>query len=157
MIRGPFVMQGYFGNAEATRETIEPDGWMHTGDLARMDAEGFIWIVDRKKDLILTGGFNVYPAEIERVIAQHASVALVAVGARPDPLKGEIAKAYVVLRTGARADEAEIMALCRQQLAAYKVPRAIQIVDDLPKTSTGKVLRRMLHTLEAAPARQPAG
>src|SRR5579859_4415906 len=151
MVRGPIVMQGYFGNAEATRETIEPDGWLHTGDLARMDADGFIFVVDRKKDMILTGGFNVYPAEIERVIAQHPGVALVAVGSLPDELKGEIAKAYVVARTGASLDEAELIGFCRERLAAYKLPRAVQFVDDLPKTSTGKIMRRMLRSLEAQP------
>jgi long-chain acyl-CoA synthetase len=148
MVRGPIVMQGYFGNPEATRETIEPDGWLHSGDLARMDGDGYIFIVDRKKDMILTGGYNVYPAEIERVIAQHPGVALVAVGGLPDELKGEIAKAYIVPRTGARVTEDEILMLCREHLAAYKLPRAIQFVDDLPRTSTGKIMRRMLRTLE---------
>jgi long-chain acyl-CoA synthetase len=149
MVRGPIVMQGYFGNARATRETIEPDGWMHTGDIARRDADGFYFVVDRKKDMILTAGFNVYPAEIERVVAAHPAVALVAVGSQPDTLKGEVAKAYVVLKTGAVEDEAEILAYCRQHLAAYKVPRAVQFVDDVPKTSTGKVMRRELRKLDA--------
>jgi long-chain acyl-CoA synthetase len=148
-------MQGYFGNEAATRETIEPDGWLHTGDLAQMDADGYIFIVDRKKDMLLTGGFNVYPAEIERVIAQHPAVAMVAVGSQPDELKGEIAKAYIVLRTGAEAAEADILAFCRQHLAAYKLPRAIQFVPDLPKTSTGKIMRRLLRTLDRA-AEEPA-
>ena len=101
MIRGPIVMQGYYGNDEATRETIEADGWLHTGDLASMDEEGAIFIVDRKKDMINTGGYKVFPAEIERIVAQHPSVAMVAVGSQPDELKGEIAKAYVVLKPGA--------------------------------------------------------
>jgi long-chain acyl-CoA synthetase len=149
MVRGPIVMQGYYGNERATRETIEPDGWLHTGDLARMDAGGYIWIVDRKKDMILTGGYNVYPAELERVIAAHASVAMVAVGSQPDEFRGEIAKAYIVLKPGASPDPDGIMALCRQELAAYKVPRQIQFVADLPKTSTGKIMRRELRTLDA--------
>ena len=148
MVRGPIVMDGYFSNPDATRETIEPDGWLHTGDLARMDDEGFIYIVDRKKDLILSGGYNVYPAEIERVIAQHPAVAMVAVGSLPDQFKGEVAKAYVVCRHGASATEDEIISLCREQLASYKLPRSVQFVDELPKTSTGKILRRMLRTLE---------
>ncbi len=148
MVRGPIVMDGYFSNPDATRETIEPDGWLHTGDLARMDDEGFIYIVDRKKDLILSGGYNVYPAEIERVIAQHPAVAMVAVGSLPDQFKGEVAKAYVVCRDGASATEDEIMSLCREQLASDKLPRSVQFVDELPKTSTGKLLRRMLRTLE---------
>jgi long-chain acyl-CoA synthetase len=148
MIRGPIVMQGYYGNEKATREAIEPDGWLHTGDLATMDEDGAVFIVDRKKDMINTGGFKVFPAEIERVIAAHPSVAMVAVGGLPDELKGEIAKAYVVLKPGATPDAEGIMALCRAELAAYKAPRAIQFVADLPKTSTGKIMRRELRKLD---------
>jgi long-chain acyl-CoA synthetase len=147
MIRGPIVMQGYWENDKATRETIEPDGWLHTGDLASMDEDGAIFIVDRKKDMINTSGFKVFPAEIERVIAAHPSVALVAVGGIPDEFKGEMAKAYVVLKSGAAPDADGILALCRRELAAYKVPRAVQFVADLPKTSTGKVMRRELTKL----------
>jgi long-chain acyl-CoA synthetase len=150
MVRGPIVMQGYFGNEQATRETIEPDGWLHSGDLAQLDNEGYIYIVDRKKDMIITGGYNVYPAEVERVVSQHPAVAMVAVGSQPDELKGETAKAYVVLRTGAQLDEAELITYCKAHLAAYKVPRAVQFVDDLPKTSTGKIMRRELRTLDVA-------
>ena len=148
MIRGPIVMQGYYGNEKATREAIEPDGWLHTGDLAAMDDDGAVFIVDRKKDMINTGGFKVFPAEIERVIAAHPSVAMVAVGGLPDELKGEIAKAYVVLKPGAPADAEGILTLCRTELAAYKAPRAIQFVADLPKTSTGKIMRRELRKLD---------
>jgi len=148
MVRGPVMMDGYFNDPEGTRDTIEADGWMHTGDVARMEDDGFIYIVDRKKDLILSGGYNVYPAEIERVIAQHPAVAMVAVGSVPDQFKGEVARAYVVCRSDVSATEDEILSLCRQQLAAYKLPRQVQFVDDLPKTSSGKILRRMLRTLE---------
>ncbi len=148
MMRGPIVMQGYWGNDEATREAIEPDGWLHSGDLATMDEDGAIFIVDRKKDMINTSGFKVFPAEIERVIAGHPSVAMVAVGGQPDDLKGEIAKAYVVLKPGAAPDAEGILALCRLELAAYKAPRAIQFVADLPKTSTGKIMRRELRKLD---------
>jgi long-chain acyl-CoA synthetase len=148
MIRSPIVMQGYYGNEKATRETIEPDGWLHTGDLATMDEDGAIFIVDRKKDMINTGGFKVYPAEIERVIAAHPSVAI-AVGGQPDALKGEIAKAYVVLKPDAQPDADAILSLCHDQLAAYKAPRLIQFVADLPKTSTGKIMRRELRKLDS--------
>ncbi|MEP5567662.1 MAG: long-chain-fatty-acid--CoA ligase [Halioglobus sp.] len=148
MIKGGIVMQGYYGNEQATRESIEPDGWLHTGDVASMDEDGCIFIVDRKKDMILTAGFNVYPAEIERVVAGHPDVALVAVGSIPDEAKGELAKAYIVPKTGATPDADDIIAYCREHLAAYKVPRAVQFVDDLPKTSTGKVMRRELKTLD---------
>jgi len=149
MIKGDIVMQGYFGNEKATRETIEPDGWLHTGDIASMDEDGCIFIVDRKKDMILTAGFNIYPAELERVIAGHPDVALVAVGSIPDEAKGELAKAYIVPKTGATPETEDIIKFCRGHLAAYKVPRAVQFVDDLPKTSTGKVMRRELRTLDA--------
>jgi long-chain acyl-CoA synthetase len=148
MIRGPLVMLGYYGNEEATRATIEPDGWMHTGDIATRDEEGHYFVVDRSKDLILTGGFNVYPAEIERVVAAHPAVAMVAVGSVPDDRLGELARAYVVLRPGAAATEAEIIEHCRPRLAAYKLPRSVRFVADLPKTSTGKVMRRELKTLD---------
>ena len=111
MIRGPIVMQGYYGNDQATRDAIEPDGWLHSGDLGSMDEDGAIFIVDRKKDMINTAGFKVFPAEIERVVAQHASVAMVAVGGQPDEMKGEIAKAYVVLKPGVTGDAEAIIAL----------------------------------------------
>jgi len=149
MVRGATVMSGYYGNPEATSETIESDGWLHTGDLARRDEAGRFYVVDRKKDMILTAGYNVYPAELERVIAAHPAVAMVAVGRLPDEMKGEIAKAYIVLKPAVEATDVEIIAHCREHLAAYKVPRLVQFVSDLPKTSTGKILRRELHTLEA--------
>ena len=148
MIRGPLVMLGYYGNEPATKAAIEPDGWMHTGDIASRDDEGRYYIVDRKKDLIITGGFNVYPAEIERVVASHPAVAMVAVGSVPDETLGELARAYVVLRPGATATQAQIIEHCRPHLAAYKLPRSVQFVPDLPKTSTGKVMRRELRTLD---------
>jgi long-chain acyl-CoA synthetase len=148
MVRGPLVMLGYYGNKEATEAAIEPDGWLHTGDIATRDDEGHYFIVDRKKDLIITGGFNVYPAEIERVVAAHPAVAMVAVGSVPDETHGELARAYVVLRPGATATEAEIIDHCRPHLAAYKRPRSVRFVPDLPKTSTGKVMRRELKTLD---------
>ena len=148
MIRGPVVMMGYYGNETATAENIEADGWLHTGDVAKMDEAGYIYIVDRKKDMIVTAGFNIYPAELERVIAGHPDVAMVAVGAMPDEEKGELAKAYVIPREGVEANAENIIAYCREHLAAYKVPRAIQFVDDFPKTSSGKVMRRKLHELD---------
>jgi long-chain acyl-CoA synthetase len=148
MVRGPLVMQGYYGKAEETRETIDADGWLHTGDLARMDRQGYLYIVDRKKDLIITAGFNVYPAELERVIASHPAVALAGVAGQPDAAKGEIAKAYIVCKPGAQVTAEQIIAFCREHLAAYKVPRAVQFVADLPKTSTGKIMRRSLRDLD---------
>jgi long-chain acyl-CoA synthetase len=148
MVRGPIVMLGYYGNDAATTETIEPDGWLHTGDVAVADPYGRFAIVDRRKDMIITGGYNVYPAEIERVVAGHPAVAMVAVGSQADSLKGELARAYVVLRPGASATEAEILDYCRPHLAPYKLPRSVQFVEDLPKTSTGKIMRRELRKLD---------
>ena len=155
MVKGPFVMMGYYGNEVATEEAIEPDGWLHSGDLAKRDADGYVHIVDRKKDMILTAGFNIYPAELERVISGHPAVAMVGVGAKQDADKGEIAKAYVVLKPDRGAAPEDIAAFCRQHMAAYKVPREIQIVADLPTTSTGKILRRALHTLDRTGFREP--
>jgi long-chain acyl-CoA synthetase len=148
MVKGAFNMLGYYGNAQATKETIEPDGWLHSGDLCKMDVDGYFYIVDRKKDMILTAGYNIYPAEIERVIAGHPSVAMVGVGARPDATKGEIAKAYIVLKTGANGDAQGILDYCREHLAAYKMPREVQFVPALPTTSSGKIMRRQLKTLD---------
>jgi long-chain acyl-CoA synthetase len=144
MVRGPLVMLEYFGNPEATAETITDDGWLHTGDVAYADADGYFYIVDRRKDMINTAGYNVYPAEIERVVADHPAVAVVAVGPVPDEVKGELACAYVVLREGASATEEEIIEHCRPYLAAYKLPRLVQFVEALPTTSTGKIMRREL-------------
>ena len=149
MVKGPITMMGYFGDDKKTQETLEPDGWLHSGDLAKMDRDGCVYIVDRKKDMIITGGYNVYPAEIERVLAANPKVALAAVGKQSDELKGEIAKAYIVLKEGEQATEEEMIAFCREELAAYKCPRKIQFVMDVPKTSTGKIMRRELTKLDS--------
>lgn len=143
-VRGPLVMLGYFGRADATTEVLRPDGWLRTGDVAYADETGHFFIVDRLKDMIVTAGYNVYPAEIERVIATHPDVALVAVGRRPDDVRGEIAVAYVVLRDGRVLAEDSIIDYCRDKLAAYKRPRAVVFTDALPTTSSGKVMRRKL-------------
>jgi long-chain acyl-CoA synthetase len=144
LVRGPLVMSGYFGKPAETGKTIDADGWLHTGDLVRQDEEGYLFVVDRIKEMILSGGYNVYPAEVERVIAQHPSVAMVAVASLKDELKGHVPKAFVVLRAGAACSEREIIDHCRSQLASYKLPKAVDFLDDLPKTSTGKILRRAL-------------
>jgi long-chain acyl-CoA synthetase len=144
LIRGPLVMNGYFGNPEATRATIEPDGWLHTGDLVRQDADGHFYVVDRAKEVIISGGYNIYPAEVERVIAEHPGVALVAVAPMADEIKGQVAKAFIVSKAGTQCTAQEIIDHCRPRLASYKVPRAVGFLDDLPRTSTGKILRRAL-------------
>lgn len=142
MVRGPLVMLGYHDNAAATAEAIEPDGWLHTGDIATMDDTGHLFIVDRRKDMIITGGYNVYPAEIERVLAAHPAVAMVAAGPVPDPVRGELACAYVVLGRGASVTEEELVAFAAARLAADKRPRLVRFVESLPATSTGKIMRR---------------
>lgn len=149
-IRGPVTMLEYLGRPEETALTLDDAGWLRTGDLVRQDAEGYLYVVDRLKDMVITGGFNVYPAELERVIAEHPGVAMVAVGGIPDETKGELAKAYIVPKLGIELDLRDIERHCRERLAAYKVPRAFQVVPELPKTSTGKILRRMLRTLDVA-------
>jgi long-chain acyl-CoA synthetase len=148
MYSGPLVMMGYHGNPRATAETIRPDGWLHTGDIAVMDEDGYATIVDRKKDMILTAGFNVYPAELERVLCMYPGVALAAVGSIPDEAKGELAKAYVMLKPGAEVSGEALIAHCREHLAAYKVPRAVQFVDAVPMTASGKIMRRLLKDID---------
>jgi long-chain acyl-CoA synthetase len=144
MFRGPLVMDGYYGNEDATNASIEPDGWLHSGDIATMDEDGYFTIVDRKTDMILTAGFNVYPAELERVLCMHPAVALAAVTGVPDEMKGELAKAYVVVKPGATVTAETLVAHCREHLAAYKIPRAVQFVDEVPITASGKIMRRLL-------------
>ena len=148
MFSGPLVMLGYHNNPAATAENVRPDGWLHTGDIAIMDDDGYATIVDRKKDMILTAGFNVYPAELERVLCMHPAVALSAVGSIPDEAKGELAKAYVMLRPGAQVTSTSLIAHCREHLAAYKVPRAVQFVESVPMTPSGKIMRRMLKSID---------
>ena len=137
----PQLMKGYWGRAEATREAI-PDGWLRTGDLARQDTDGYFFIVDRKKDLIIRGGYNVYPREVEEVLYEHPAVAEAAVVGIPHPTHGEEVGAAVVLRPGVEAAPAELRAFCRERVAAYKYPRHVWLEAALPKTATGKVLRR---------------
>jgi|UPI00031D68B0 long-chain acyl-CoA synthetase len=143
-IRGPIVMLAYLGNPQATDEALDAEGWLSTGDVAHMDDAGYLFIVDRLKDLIITGGYNVYPAEIERVLSAHPDVAMVAVGAVPDSIKGELACAYVVRTSGATIAEDDLITFSAHHLAPYKRPRMVRFVDDLPKTSSGKIMRRKL-------------
>jgi long-chain acyl-CoA synthetase len=142
IVRGPNVMKGYYKMPEETAAAIK-NGWLHTGDMARMDEEGYFYIVDRKKDLIIVGGYNVYPREVEEVIYDHPDVVEVAVLGVPDPNQGEAVHAYVVSK---RADltEGDVISYCKEHLAKYKVPLAIFFLEELPKNTTGKILRRAL-------------
>ncbi|MEX2626735.1 MAG: FadD3 family acyl-CoA ligase [Ilumatobacteraceae bacterium] len=144
--RGYNVMVGYLDDPEATAETITPDGWLHTGDIGVMDADGYIAITDRKKDMFNVGGFNAYPAEIENVVLGHPAVAQVAVVGVPEPRLGEVGHAYVVPRHGATVDPDELVAWCRERMANYKVPRAVHVVDSLPMNAAGKVLKHVLRS-----------
>ena len=140
-IRGHNVMKGYWGRPDATAEAIQ-DGWFRTGDLAKVDEDGYYYIVDRKKDLIIRGGYNVYPREIEEVLYEHPAVAEAAVIGIPHPELGEDVGAAVKLKPGGTATPADLRAFVRERVAAYKYPRHVWIVDDLPKGPTGKILRR---------------
>ncbi len=143
VIRGPQVMQGYWNNEVETARALR-NGWLHTGDLARKDEDGYYYIVDRIKDLIIVGGFNVYPREVEEILYSHPKVAEAAVVGEPDEYKGELVKAFVVLRKGEKASVEELRAFCREFLSPYKVPRVIEFRDELPKSIIGKVLKKSL-------------
>jgi long-chain acyl-CoA synthetase len=144
VIRGHNVMKGYFNKAEATAEAIDADGWFHSGDLARVDDDGYFFIVDRKKDLIIRGGYNVYPREIEEVLYEHPAVREASVVRMPHDELGEEVGAAVVLKDGACATAAELRAFVKDQVAAYKYPRHVWLVDELPKGPTGKILKRQI-------------
>jgi long-chain acyl-CoA synthetase len=143
LIRGPQVMQGYWQAPEETANVLK-DGWLHTGDISRMDEDGFFYIVDRKKDMIIAGGFNVYPREVEEVLLEHPSIQEAVVVGMPDPYRGETVKAFVVPRKGAKVDEAELRAFARERLAPYKTFKLLEIRDSIPKSAVGKALRRLL-------------
>lgn len=150
VVRGPQVMKGYYNNPEETAKTIDADGWLHTGDIARMDEDGYFYIVDRKKDLIIASGYNVVPREVEEVLFMHPKVMEAAVVGVPDPKRGETVKAFVVLKEGQTATAEEIREFCKEHLAPYKVPTLVEFRKELPKTQVGKVLRRMLVAEEKA-------
>lgn len=143
LIRGPTLMREYWHRPEETDAVLQ-DGWLATGDLAYCDQDDYLYVVDRVKEMIITAGYNIYPSELERVIAEHPAVQMVAVGAAPDLAKGELAIAYVVLKSGGIASEESLLTYCRTRLASYKVPKGIRFVTELPKTSTGKIIRRAL-------------
>jgi len=143
-IRGPQVMTGYLNNSHATAQTIDADGWLHTGDIGKMDVEGYFYIVDRKKDLIIASGYNIVPREVEEVLYMHEKVMEATVAGIPDAKRGESVKAYVVLKKGQKAESEEIRNFCKQHLAAYKVPTFVEFRDELPKSQAGKILRRVL-------------
>ncbi len=144
LVRGPQVMQGYWNRPAETAETIDSDGWLHTGDICKADADGYFYVVDRKKDMIITSGYKVLPREVEEVLFMHPKVLEAVAAGVPDPYRGETVKAYIVPKDGQQLTADEIIEFCRQHLAPYKVPRQIEFRTELPKTLVGKVLRRAL-------------
>jgi len=143
IIKGPQIMRGYWNKPEETEHILQ-DGWLFTGDLGYMDEEGLFYVVDRKKDMIIAGGFNVYPREVEEVLYEHPLIQEVVVAGVPDSYRGETVKAYIVLKKGAFVTEQELNEFSRKQLAAYKVPRIYEFRNELPKSTVGKILRRVL-------------
>lgn len=142
-IRGHNIMSGYLNRPEATKEAMK-NGWFHSGDIGYRDGDGCYWIVDRKKDMILRGGFNVYPREVEEVLYQHEAIVEAAVVGIEHESHGEEVKAVIALAAGAEISEADVIAFCKERLAAYKYPRSVEIIDELPKGPTGKILKREL-------------
>ncbi len=147
LVKGPQVMKGYWNNPEATAETLT-DGWLHTGDIAKMDKEGYFYVVDRKKDMIISGGFNVYPRDIEEVFFEHPKVREATAIGVPHPSRGEQVKVFVVLNGGQTATREELIDFCRDKLATYKLPTEIEFISELPKTNVGKVLKKDLRATE---------
>jgi long-chain acyl-CoA synthetase len=136
-------MKGYWNKSEETEKTFK-DGWLLTGDIGYMDEKGYFYVVDRKKDMIIAGGFNIYPREIEEVLYEHPDVQEVVAAGIPDPYRGETVKVYIVLKEGSQVTGQELNEFSRKHLASYKVPRIYEFREELPKTAIGKVLRRVL-------------
>ena len=143
-VRCASLMSGYWGRPEATAATITPDGWLRSGDGGHMDADGYVYVTDRIKDMIISGGENIYPAEIERVLAEHPSVGDCAVIGVPDEQWGEVPKAVVVAAPGQTVDAEALLAHCRAHLAAFKCPKSVDVLAELPRNPTGKVLKKDL-------------
>jgi long-chain acyl-CoA synthetase len=143
-VRGDNVFAGYFRDADATEAVLTDDGWLKTGDLATVDDDGYLWLVDRAKDLVIVSGFNVFPAEVEDVLSTHDDVVEVGVVGVAHPHTGEAVKAFVVARRGSDIDEDTLIEFCLDHLARYKCPSKIMFVDNVPRNATGKLLRREL-------------
>ena len=148
-------MRGYYGDAEATRKAIDAQGWLHSGDLGTMDADGYVRITGRLKEMIIRGGENIYPREIEEFLYTHPKIAQVAVFGVPDSYYGEEIVAWIQLRAGERATEEEIRAFCKGRIAHYKVPRQIRFVDEFPMTVTGKLQKFRMREIALGQATEP--
>ncbi len=145
--RGPQVITEYWKNREETEKTIR-DGWLYTGDIVKIDEEGFVFIMDRKKDMIIVSGFNVYPRDVDEVLFKHPKVIEVCTVGVPDPKQGEAVKVFIALKPDQTLTEAEVIAYCREQLAPYKVPRFVEFVNAVPRTAIGKADRKALRQME---------
>ena len=150
MVRGPQVMKGYLNNAQATAESLTEDRWLHTGDIVRMDQDGYVWIVDRKKELIKYKGFQVPPAELEGILLEHPGIADAAVIGKQDLESGEIPKAFVVRGPGTELSDEDVMGFVADKVATFKHIREVEFVDAIPKNPSGKILRRVLIEQERA-------
>ena len=144
LVRGPQVMKGYYNEPEATAQAIDSDGWLHTGDLVKIDEDGYVYVLDRKKELIKYSGFQVPPAELEGILLEHPDVADAAVIGKPDDQSGEIPKAFVVRRDGATVTAEALMSYVGEKVATFKRVREVEFVDTIPKNASGKLLRRVL-------------
>lgn len=147
LLKGPQLTQGYYNRPDETENAIR-DGWFYTGDIGYMDDEGYLFIVDRKKDMIIAGGYNIYPRDIDEVLFQHPSIQEACAIGIPDEYRGETVKAFVIKKMGHRLSEEEVISFCKEKLAVYKVPKTVEFTDDLPKSNIGKVLRRKLREME---------
>jgi long-chain acyl-CoA synthetase len=147
LLKGPQLTQGYYNKPEETELAIR-NGWFYTGDIGYMDDEGYLFIVDRKKDMIIAGGYNIYPRDIDEVLFEHPSIQEGCAIGIPDEYRGETVKAFVVKKPGHRLTEDQVISYCKEKLAVYKVPKMVEFVDDLPKSNIGKVLRRKLREME---------
>jgi long-chain acyl-CoA synthetase len=153
IMKGPLIMQGYWNNPAETAGQLK-DGWLHTGDIAIRDEDGYLFIVDRKKDMIIAGEFNIYPRDIDEVLFQHPKVAeAVSLGVK-DTYRGETVKAFVVLKEGENCTADEIIKFCKEKLAPYKVPKLVEFRESIPKSAVGKILRKVLRDEEEAKAKQ---
>jgi long-chain acyl-CoA synthetase len=152
-MKGPIIMKGYWNNPEETAGQLK-DGWLYTGDIAIRDEDGYMFIVDRKKDMIIAGGFNIYPREIDEVLFQHPKIAeAVSLGVK-DQYRGETVKAYVVLKPGESCTEKEVIDFCKEKLAPYKVPKLVEFREAIPKSAVGKILRKVLRDEEDTKLKQ---
>ena len=147
IIKGPQIMMGYYKKPEETKAALK-DGWFKMGDIGRLDEDGYLTIVDRKKDMIIAGGYNIYPMELDDVLFEHPKILEACTVGVPDDYRGETIKAFVVVKPGETLTEKEVDAHCRERLAPYKIPKSIEFIDELPKSAVGKILRKELRERE---------